>query len=433
MQTLDQLKSGKLIGCKSLKLSEGLLEFPKEIFSLADALEILDLSGNKLSQLPNHFPLLSKLKILFLSDNQFTHFPEILSQLPELEMVGFKSNKIMKIPQNAFPTLLRWLILTNNQIKEIPPSIGKCHRLQKVMFAGNQLSTLPSEMSNCKNLELLRISANQFEEIPNWLFSMPKLSWLALGGNPWTPLISKPSSLQNFDWDDLDIKEKLGEGASGIISKAFHKPSNKEIAIKIFKGDVTSDGWPKDEMESCMAVGQHDNLVKVIGIIVNHPESKNGLAFELIPSNYRNLGGPPSFDTCTRDVFTSEKVFSINETLQIALGVAKAALHLHNQKVTHADLYAHNVLVDKEHAIFGDFGAAFTYPKNFEFAESIEKIEVRAWGCLLEDLWERTDWDGKEHIKQSLFDLKNDCLNKNVLNRPDFNMIINSLDSIHKK
>ena len=53
-QTLEDLKSGKLIGSKTLKMACGLTEFPKEILSLADTLEVLDLSDNQLSELPDN-------------------------------------------------------------------------------------------------------------------------------------------------------------------------------------------------------------------------------------------------------------------------------------------------------------------------------------------------------------------------------------------
>ena len=60
MQTLSQLLSGELKGIKTLKLSCELKIFPKEIFDLADTLEILDLSNNQLSQLPDNFSDLKK-------------------------------------------------------------------------------------------------------------------------------------------------------------------------------------------------------------------------------------------------------------------------------------------------------------------------------------------------------------------------------------
>ena len=65
MVTLEQLQAGLLRGIKRLDLSCGLTEFPREIFDLADSLEILNLSGNQLSSLPDDLPRLHKLRIIF--------------------------------------------------------------------------------------------------------------------------------------------------------------------------------------------------------------------------------------------------------------------------------------------------------------------------------------------------------------------------------
>ena len=72
MQTLEQLESGQLAGCRELRLSCGLTEFPRAILDLADTLELLDLSGNHLSELPADFAGLHQLRVLFASDNAFT-------------------------------------------------------------------------------------------------------------------------------------------------------------------------------------------------------------------------------------------------------------------------------------------------------------------------------------------------------------------------
>jgi hypothetical protein len=47
--TLSDLRSGKLAGATRLDLSCDLTSFPEEIFSLADSLEVLNLTGNRLS------------------------------------------------------------------------------------------------------------------------------------------------------------------------------------------------------------------------------------------------------------------------------------------------------------------------------------------------------------------------------------------------
>ena len=182
---LSQLKSGALAGSVRLDLSCGLTEFPREIFDLADTLEVLNLSGNRLSELPDDLGRLKKLRILFCSDNEFRHVPAVLGECPALGMVAFKANRIETVEEGALSESLRWLILTDNRIAELPASIGRCVKLQKLMLAGNRLSELPDEMSACVKLELVRLAANRFTEFPEWLFELPGLSWLGLGGNPW--------------------------------------------------------------------------------------------------------------------------------------------------------------------------------------------------------------------------------------------------------
>jgi Leucine-rich repeat (LRR) protein len=124
LQTLSQLKAGELAGVQRLALSENLTSFPIEILSLADSLEILDLSNNQLTSLPQELMQLSKLKIIFASNNLFETLPEVLGQCANLEMVGFKANNINQVPDNALPAKLRWLILTDNKIAVLPDTLG---------------------------------------------------------------------------------------------------------------------------------------------------------------------------------------------------------------------------------------------------------------------------------------------------------------------
>jgi hypothetical protein len=433
MQTLQQLISGELKGTKTLKLCCGITSFPQEIFELADTLEIIDLSGNNLSELPKNFYELKKIKIAFFSENNFTKFPEVLSKCENLIMIGFKSNQIHTIHENSFPKKLRWLIFTNNQIEKLPSSIGVCKLLQKVALAGNKLNELPKEMAQCENIELLRISANHIAELPEWLFSLPKLAWLAYSGNPCCMQLNQKNIIQEIEWDEFSLNEKLGEGASGIIYKAnWNNPQSnpKIIAIKLFKGEVTSDGYPEDEINTCLSIGYQKNLVKLIGKIKNHPQKTSGLIFELIPPNYFNLGNPPNFDTCTRDTFTIKYTF--DQIFIILKSIANACHHLHSRGIMHGDLYAHNILIDEQgNAILGDFGAASIYDLKSNYTNKFEKLDVRAYGYLIEDLLlNHLDDNSFLEPKEKLKEIKNDCLKTEIINRPSFSEIINELNSI---
>lgn len=427
MNSLQELRSGKLKGSTRIKLACGLTAFPSELFSLEESLEIMDLSGNALNSLPDDFARFTKLKIAFFSDNLFTQLPSVLSQCKQLSMIGFKSNRIEFIPENALPETTRWLILTNNKLEKLPVSIGKCHLLQKVALAGNRLKELPAEMANCRNLELLRISANELEALPEWLLHLPKLSWLAFAGNPFSK-VQKQYHLSPVRWSEFEVLEQLGEGASGNIYRALWLKNEgvKEIAIKVFKGEVTSDGFPDDEMQTCVAAQSHPSLVTLLGEIEDHPQQKQGLIMELIPPHFYNLGLPPSLSTCTRDTFKEDTLFSSEQILQIAIAIASAAAQLHTKGIMHGDLYAHNVLVDRSgNALMGDFGAASFYDVNDLHAKKIQQIESRAFGCLLEDLLLRSSLQNiTQPTTQALFALKQDLMQETIEKRPLFNAVL---------
>ncbi|MDO9208761.1 MAG: leucine-rich repeat-containing protein kinase family protein, partial [Sulfuricurvum sp.] len=390
-----------------------LTSFPEEIFELAESLEILDLSNNLLSSIPDEISRLTKLKIAFFSNNRFVTLPSSFKGCEELYMLGFKANQIEEFDEDILPHSISWLILTDNKLKKLPRSIGNLHKLQKCALAGNQIEKLPNEMAACQNLELLRLSANQIDEIPSWLLSLPKLSWLAFSGNPCSG--SQRFELQEIEYEALEIKELLGSGASGDIFKAYSSKHEQEVALKLFKGAITSDGYAHDEMNACMSVGEHPNLIKVLAKIEG--DEKLGLLLEYIPAIYQNLGFPPDFETCTRDTFEEGRVFNIQTISEVAKAIASAAAHLHSRGLMHGDLYAHNILInDEDKCYLGDFGAASFYePHRKEY----EKIEVRAFGCLLEDMLTLCSTkEGEAYL--ALEELRGRCMDENRDKRPLF-------------
>ncbi|MEH8181509.1 leucine-rich repeat-containing protein kinase family protein [Aeromonas allosaccharophila] len=441
MHTLEQLRAGELCGARHLKLSENLTEFPPEILSLKETLEVLDLTGNQLSALPDELAGFSKLRIIFCSENRFTELPEVLGRCPALTMVGFKANRIATVSAKALPAGLRWLILTDNAIERLPDELGQCDALQKLMLAGNRLRELPASLANCRRLELLRIAANRIERFPEWLLALPRLAWLAYSGNPFSEgeeaRAIDDAHVAPLTWDTLALGELLGQGASGVIhratlvgnpadevAQASDRADTSQVAVKLFKGAVTSDGLPRCEMAASLAAGTHPNLIKVIGKVADHPSGIPALVMELIDPAFANLAGPPSLDSCTRDVYPDGLHLSVPDVLAMAHGIASVAGHLHRAGIMHGDLYGHNILFARgpdapARALLGDFGAASLYDRNNrERAVGLVRLEVRAFGCLLEELLAHCDT--QDSPLDGLHQLKAACLSELPAERPDF-------------
>ena len=175
-------------------------------------------------------------------------------------------------------------------------------------------------------------------------------------------------------------------------------------------------------MNTFIAAGVHEGLVPLTGRIAAHPDGKNGLVMELVPERFYNLGMPPSLESCTRDVFKNDASMSLRQVLKIAGTIASVAEQLHARGIMHGDLYAHNTLVDDEgNTLFGDFGAASFYDKSdSKVAAALERLEVRAFGYLLDDLFALcTDTDENATIIK-LKTLRDACVATSVLSRPDF-------------
>lgn len=371
-------------------------------------------------------------------------------------MIGFKANKIKACSDSAIPTAnLRWLILTDNALTKLPNAIGDCQHMQKLMLAGNQLSELPETLANCRKLELLRISANRLESLPEWLFDLPKLSWLAYAGNPFSDRIENRLISQQhiplIDWQDLKIQQQLGEGASGLIYKAnfiqmqrqVNQPQTdfietSDVAIKMFKADLTSDGLPRCEIHATALAGQHPNLLGLKGIVNQHPNGETGLVMPLMDADSTVLAGPPSFESCSRDVYTDGTKFTLTALLDIAHSVASAVAHLHAKGMTHGDLYAHNILSSElnngvRKVMLSDLGAASFLPRdNQKQSEQLQRIESHAFAYLLEELLDRCEVSNvaDETTVKTLWQLQSECAQTINARRPLFAAIETKLTVI---
>ena len=425
LANLADLRSGAASGARELHLGGcGLTEFPREIFGLADTLEVLDLGFNALSSLPDDLGRLHRLRALFCSGNRFERLPPALGDCAALSQVGFRGTGMREVPAEALPPHLRWLTLTDNQIETLPAALGERPALQKLMLAGNRLRALPDGLAAAPALELLRIAANGFEAAPAWLAEHPCLAWLAWAGNPFARGAAPTGRL--VDWRDLRVGPLLGQGASGLVHRVEWSGAPQAAALKLFKGSMTSDGLPQHEMAACLTAGAHPQLVGALGRLSGHPEGRDGLLMPLLPDHWRVLAGPPSLESCTRDVYDPGLRLSGAVALRIAHRIAQAAAHLHGCGLTHGDLYAHNILWDGDagEAVLSDFGAASVLPEG----SGLARLELRAFGLLVDELLQAS----ADEVGSVLRDVRDACLQPDVARRPGMVAVVDALEVVDR-
>ena len=163
----------------------------------------------------------------------------------------------------------------------------------------------------------------------------------------------------------------------------------QSLALKLFKGAVTSDGLPEHEIAGSLAAGPHPALSTPVAELQGHPDGTRGMLLPLIPATHTVLAGPPSMVTCTRDVYEAGIQLSATRALKVARQVVGGLAHLHARGVMHGDFYAHNILWNPAtgDALLSDMGAATVLPATPPtLRHGLLSLEVRAVGCLLEEL-----------------------------------------------
>ncbi|MED6123369.1 hypothetical protein PIB30_048488 [Stylosanthes scabra] len=146
------------------------------------------------------------------------------------------------------------------------------------------------------------------------------------------------------------FKDKLGEGAHGIIYKG--KLSNQIlVAVKIL---TTTEGDGKEFINEVgtMAKIHHVNVVRLLGYCADG--SHRALVYHFFPKgNLQSFISLPS---------NKESFLGWNKMHRIALGIAKGIEYLHqgcDQRILHFDINPRNVLLDESFTPkISDFGLA---------------------------------------------------------------------------
>lgn len=247
---IEKLNADDFVGMENLEMLDlsqnKLTELPEKVFEPLSSLRNLDLSSNQITNISeNSFQGLILLERLYLYSNQIKAIhPKAFDGMDHLLELKLQGNMLTSIPTLAMPGLLL-LDLRFNHLPTLGPSDIKLPNLESLKLGGVGLTSLNAELiSNLKNLHELDLSGNQLETLPAVLKESHALIHLNLASNPMGPL--NIDDLQNLgELQELDISSLSLQSIPEELSQYFPHLRKLTIAENPFNCLCTLAWFPR--------------------------------------------------------------------------------------------------------------------------------------------------------------------------------------------
>lgn len=144
-------------------LEEGLSLAVLKRIEIAKKSGKLDLASMGLTRVPlQAIDVGENARVVWLTDNQITELPRTIGHW-------------------AFVTQMK---LGNNKIEAIPDEIGKCAQLQMLIMHDNHVTGIPEAITGCKPMSMFDIRNNRLTRLPVYLALLTQLTDLQVDNNP---------------------------------------------------------------------------------------------------------------------------------------------------------------------------------------------------------------------------------------------------------
>ncbi|ELU02905.1 hypothetical protein CAPTEDRAFT_191186 [Capitella teleta] len=300
--TVTQYQSGKTdaislsnCGLKSIKRSPTDLNLshlqltacPARLGFLGPQLTSLNLSSNKLTELPPEVGCLVGLKYLYLRGNQLTTLPHSLCHLNNLQALDVQHNLFDEFP-SCLPHMegLQCLRIDSNSLTSIPAVIKSLYNLREFSIAFNQISHIPEEISQLRNLQVLLLSHNMLTHVPSNLGSLKHLVKLDVSYNK---IFTLPSSIV---WCSrlntllanhnrlVKLPEKIGhlftlKEINIQCNRLSYLPASVMLMdLKVFKvtGNPLLTSAPKANEQTCCQAWQPLKLIELSAHVIHNQQ-----------------------------------------------------------------------------------------------------------------------------------------------------------------
>ncbi|EDV52522.1 protein artichoke [Drosophila erecta] len=265
-------KDLQLPNLRMLDLSQNRIEqLPRHGFQGALELRVLSLAQNELRQLEDtSFIGIQRLELLHLQENQLGEADErALLPLAELRNLNLQSNKLEAITDNFFsnnsrleqldlsrnlirsisPTAfdtqrsLEYLDLSGNALLDISVGLGNLNNLRDIDLSYNQISRIQSDViGGWRNVVEIRLSNNLIVELQQGTFrNLPKLQYLDLSSNEIRNVepgaLKGLDELQEFVLADnklVELKDHVFEELPSLLASHFQYNKLRYISPESF-------------------------------------------------------------------------------------------------------------------------------------------------------------------------------------------------------
>eukprot|EP00960_Hanusia_phi_P045046 756999-Hanusia_phi.AAC.2 len=122
------------------------------------------LRNAKLPACPRRLPYLSKLREVDLSSNRIVEMPFEIGRLYKLQSLNLSQNFLSKLPSSLGDCVaLKEIVISNNVIDAIPDQLGQLKLLEQLDASHNRLFEIPPSLKNCVSLVYLNVGENLIE------------------------------------------------------------------------------------------------------------------------------------------------------------------------------------------------------------------------------------------------------------------------------
>jgi hypothetical protein len=184
------------------------------------------------------------LEDLALGANNLKELPPFIGKLRNLRFLNLSENKLTSLPEEIGKLKnLEEFIATKNDLNQIPKSIGKLRNLKMLNLSGNLLENLPKTMENLKSLETIKLEDNNLRKMPKVIKKITSLKETSFEGNPFEKKTSISYQSTNFE-NHLDYRKSKNEQYFSLEEslEELKKKKKRKSKAKKHKKDYVDRG-----------------------------------------------------------------------------------------------------------------------------------------------------------------------------------------------